>query len=65
MINEILDFKTPSKPFALEVRGSVVLSFDLQGTTLIDLEYDTIRVQCFGYMKHSRKRNTAKINPGC
>ena len=34
---EIIDFKTPSKPFEFEVRGFVVLSFNLHGTTLIEL----------------------------
>ena len=37
MSTEIIDFKTPSKLFELEVRGFVVLSFDLYGTTLIEL----------------------------
>jgi hypothetical protein len=31
-----IDFKTPSKPFELEVQGFVVLSYDLYGTTLIE-----------------------------
>ena len=31
MSTEIIDFKTPSKLFALEVRGFVVFSFDLHG----------------------------------
>ena len=37
MSTEIIDFKTPSKPFEFEVRGFVVLSFNLHGTTLIEL----------------------------
>ena len=37
MSTEIIDFKTPGKLFELEVRGFVVLSFDLHGTTLIEL----------------------------
>ncbi len=32
MSTEILDFKTPGRPFELEVQGFVVLSFDLHGT---------------------------------
>ncbi len=34
MSTEIIDFKSPSKLFKLEVRGFVVLSFDLHRTTL-------------------------------
>ena len=37
MSTEIIDFKTPNKLFELEVRGFVVLSFDLHGTTLTEL----------------------------
>ena len=37
MSTEIIDFKTPSKLFELKVRGFVVLGFDLDGTTLIEL----------------------------
>jgi hypothetical protein len=37
MSTEIIHFKTPSKLFELEVRGFVVLSFDLHRTTLIEL----------------------------
>ncbi len=37
MSTEIIDFKTPSMLFELEVRGFVVLGFDLHATTLIEL----------------------------
>ncbi len=37
MSTEIIDFKTPSMLFELEVRGFVVFSFDLHWTTLIEL----------------------------
>ncbi len=33
MSTEIIDFKTPGKPFEFEVQSFVVLSFDLRGTT--------------------------------
>jgi hypothetical protein len=37
MSTGIIDFKIPSKLFDLDVRGFEVLSFDLRGTTLIEL----------------------------
>ena len=43
MSTEIIDFKTPSKPLEFEVRGLVVVSFDLNGTTLIELAVYTDR----------------------
>ncbi len=36
MSTEIIDFKTPGKPFEFEVQSFVVLSFDFRGTTLIE-----------------------------
>ena len=37
MNTAIIDFKTPRKLFELEAQSFVVLSFDLYGTTFIDL----------------------------
>ncbi len=37
MSTVIIDFNTPNKLFELELRCFVVLSFNLHGTTLIEL----------------------------
>ncbi len=38
---------TPSKLFEVEVRGFVVLSFDLQGTTVIELTVYIIQMPSY------------------